>query len=48
MSQKNMRVLRRGSDKYHLPLTALKTAFNHLNAQQKTAFLKVARIDVDE
>lgn len=46
MSQKNMRVLRRGADKHHLPLNALKTAFNHLNTNERADFLKSARIDI--
>lgn len=48
MSQKNMRVLRRGSKKHNLPLSSIKKAFNGLTANEKAKFLKVAKIDIYE
>lgn len=48
MSGKNMRILRRGSEKHHLPLNAIKSAFNGLTSKEKAEFLKVAKMDVYE
>ena len=44
MSQKNMKLLRRGAKKFKLPYESLKSSFKSLDTKQKGNFLKVARM----
>lgn len=44
MSQKNMKLLRRGAEKFKLPYKSLKSAYKTLDEVQKRNFLRVARM----
>lgn len=44
MSQKNMKLLRRGATKFKLPYGLLKKGFKGLGEGEKKKFLKVARM----
>jgi hypothetical protein len=46
MSGKNMKLLRKGAKKFHLPYTSLKDAFKNLDNEGKRKFLTKARINV--
>jgi hypothetical protein len=44
MSQKQIKLLRKGARLYDLPYKTLKKAFKHISPEDKTKFLKEAKV----